>query len=67
MHATSRFVKDESGATAMEYGLAVALIAITIITAIAATSGNLGKALDNIAVGAFPTSAVTQRQEKPAP
>jgi len=28
-----RFVKDESGATAIEYGLIVALIAIGIITA----------------------------------
>jgi pilus assembly protein Flp/PilA len=28
-----RFVKDESGATAIEYGLIAALIAVTIITA----------------------------------
>ena len=30
----SRFVKDESGATAIEYGLIVAGIAIAIITAV---------------------------------
>jgi pilus assembly protein Flp/PilA len=28
----SRFVKDESGATAIEYGLIAALIAVAIIT-----------------------------------
>ena len=29
----ARFMKDESGATAIEYGLIAALISITIITA----------------------------------
>ena len=30
----NRFVADESGATAIEYGLIVALIAVVIITAV---------------------------------
>jgi pilus assembly protein Flp/PilA len=30
----SRFLKDESGATAIEYGLIAALIAVVIITAV---------------------------------
>jgi len=30
----TRFAKDESGATAIEYGLIVALIAVVIITAV---------------------------------
>ena len=30
----SRFVRDESGATAIEYGLIAALIAVVIITAL---------------------------------
>ena len=30
----SRFMKDESGATAIEYGLIVALIAVVIIAAV---------------------------------
>jgi pilus assembly protein Flp/PilA len=30
----SRFVRDESGATAIEYGLIAALIAVVIITAV---------------------------------
>lgn len=36
-----RFVKDESGATAIEYGLIVALIAVIIITAVTAIGTNL--------------------------
>lgn len=38
----SRFLKDESGATAIEYGLIVALIAVVIITAVT----TLGQTLD---------------------
>lgn len=37
-----RFFQDESGASAVEYGLLVALIAVVIITAV----GTLGKAVD---------------------
>jgi pilus assembly protein Flp/PilA len=44
-----RFASDESGATAIEYGLIAALIAVTIITAVTA----LGTALD----GKFNTAA----------
>jgi pilus assembly protein Flp/PilA len=39
----ARFVKDESGATAIEYGLIAALIALAIMVG----AGNLGNALDN--------------------
>jgi pilus assembly protein Flp/PilA len=39
----ARFVKDESGATAIEYGLIAALIALAIITG----AGALGNALNN--------------------
>ncbi len=38
----ARFVKDESGATAIEYGLIAALISVGIITAL----GFLGDELD---------------------
>ncbi|WP_378945025.1 Flp family type IVb pilin [Mesorhizobium sp. ANAO-SY3R2] len=38
----ARFVKDESGATAIEYGLIAALIAVAIIVG----AGQLGGALD---------------------
>jgi pilus assembly protein Flp/PilA len=37
----SRFASDESGATAIEYGLIAALIAVAIITALNTLSGNL--------------------------
>jgi pilus assembly protein Flp/PilA len=37
----SRFVKDESGATAIEYGLIAALIAVVIIGALQTVGGNL--------------------------
>jgi pilus assembly protein Flp/PilA len=37
----SRFVRDESGATAIEYGLIAALIAVVIITALQLIGSNL--------------------------
>ena len=36
-----RFVKNESGATAIEYGLIAALIAVVIITGVTAVGTNL--------------------------
>ena len=37
----SRFVRDESGATAIEYGLIAALVAVVIITALTTLGGKL--------------------------
>jgi len=37
----SRFVRDESGATAIEYGLIAALIAVVVITALQTIGTNL--------------------------
>lgn len=39
----ARFMKDESGATAIEYGLIAALISVALI----AGAGSLGNSLDN--------------------
>lgn len=39
----ARLMKDESGATAIEYGLIATLIAVAIITG----AGSLGNALNN--------------------
>jgi len=39
----ARFMKDESGATAIEYGLIAALISVALITG----ATTLGKALNN--------------------
>jgi pilus assembly protein Flp/PilA len=41
MNLISRFVRDESGATAIEYGLIAALISVVIITAVTAVGTNL--------------------------
>jgi pilus assembly protein Flp/PilA len=45
----ARFVKDESGATAIEYGLIAAGIAVAIITAVGTVGGNLSTLFTNIA------------------
>jgi pilus assembly protein Flp/PilA len=45
----TRFMKDESGATAIEYGLIVALIAVVIITAVTAIGTNLSSTFNNVA------------------
>ncbi|AXV05495.1 hypothetical protein DVS28_a0794 [Euzebya pacifica] len=42
-HMLSLRIKDERGATAVEYGLMVALIAVVIIAAVAALGGVLNE------------------------
>jgi pilus assembly protein Flp/PilA len=37
----TRFLKDESGATAIEYGLIAALIAVVLVGALQAVGGSL--------------------------
>jgi pilus assembly protein Flp/PilA len=44
----TRFLKDESGATAIEYGLIAALIAVVIITAVTAVGGSLSNTFNNV-------------------
>jgi pilus assembly protein Flp/PilA len=41
MNLISRFIRDEAGATAIEYGLIAALIAVVIIGGITAVGTNL--------------------------
>ena len=41
MNLISRFVRDEKGATAIEYGLIAALIAVVIITGVTAVGTKL--------------------------
>ena len=45
----SRFIKDESGATAIEYGLIAALMAVIIITGIGLIGTALGGKFATIA------------------
>jgi pilus assembly protein Flp/PilA len=49
MNLISRFVRDESGATAIEYGLIAALIAVVIITALTAVGSNLSTKFNSVA------------------
>ena len=51
MNLISRFVRDESGATAIEYGLIAALIAGVIITALTTIGTNLSAKFQAIATG----------------
>jgi pilus assembly protein Flp/PilA len=45
----SRFMKDESGATAIEYGLIAALISVAIITAVTTLGTNLSGTFTKVA------------------
>jgi len=47
----SRFVRDESGATAIEYGLIAALIAVVIITVLTTVGSNLNVKFTSVAAG----------------
>lgn len=48
MQLLSRFAADESGATAIEYGLIAALIAVGIIAAATALGGGLSSLFERI-------------------
>ena len=48
MNLISRFVRDESGATAIEYGLIAALIAVVIITGVTAVGTNLSQTFTSL-------------------
>jgi pilus assembly protein Flp/PilA len=50
MNLISRFVRDESGATAIEYGLIAALIAVVIITAVTAVGTALSSTFSTVAL-----------------
>ena len=45
----SRFVRDESGATAIEYGLIAALISVAIITAVTSVGTKLTSTFNSVA------------------
>ena len=45
----SRFVRDESGATAIEYGLIAALVAVVLIAALKTLGTNLSATFSSIA------------------
>ena len=45
-----RFMKEEEGATAVEYGLMVALIAVVIIVSVTTLGVNLNNLFSNVAL-----------------
>lgn len=53
----SRFLKDESGATAIEYGLIASLIAVAIITAAGALGTQISNTFNNITDALKPKAA----------
>ncbi len=48
MKFLTKFKKDEEGATAIEYGLIAALIAVAAITAMTALGENLGNTFNKV-------------------
>ena len=44
----SRFAKDESGATAIEYGLIAALIALVLVGALTQLGNKVGKTFNSV-------------------
>jgi pilus assembly protein Flp/PilA len=53
------FVKDESGATAIEYGLIAALIAVVIVSALVAIGPKLSNAFTSVS-NQLPEAAVAK-------
>jgi pilus assembly protein Flp/PilA len=47
----TQFLKNESGATAIEYGLIAALIAVVVITAVSSVGSKLSGTFNNVANG----------------
>jgi pilus assembly protein Flp/PilA len=55
----TRFLKDESGATAIEYGLIVALIAVIIVTAVTTLGSNLKTAFNKAGTAVSTANSAT--------
>ncbi|HWX90778.1 MAG TPA: Flp family type IVb pilin [Rhizomicrobium sp.] len=56
MNLISCFVRDESGATAIEYGLIAALIAVVIITAVQFVGTNLTTTFTGVSTALAPAA-----------
>jgi pilus assembly protein Flp/PilA len=54
----SRFLKNQSGATAIEYGLIAALVAVVIITAVGLVGTQLDVTFDKVAAALTTANAV---------
>lgn len=56
-HVLSRFIKDESGATAIEYGLIAALIGIALVAGAGALGTQLGLTFNSLKTSMTPPAA----------
>jgi pilus assembly protein Flp/PilA len=56
----NRFIKDESGATAIEYGLLAALISVMIIAGATTLGTNLSSKFSAVATGVGSTGSSTE-------
>jgi pilus assembly protein Flp/PilA len=52
----ARFIREEEGATAIEYGLIAALISVVIILALTAIGSQLNATFNSIATSLTPSS-----------
>ncbi|SCB57930.1 pilus assembly protein Flp/PilA [Rhizobium aethiopicum] len=56
----SRFLKDESGATAIEYGLIAALISVALITGATTLGGKIGNTFNGLSTKMTGAQTATQ-------
>jgi pilus assembly protein Flp/PilA len=49
MKTLAKLFRDDSGATAIEYGLIAALIAVVVVTALTTVGGNLKNTFNSVA------------------
>jgi pilus assembly protein Flp/PilA len=56
LNLVKRFVNDESGATAIEYGLIVVLITVAILTAVTAVGVNLKTPFNKVSTTIVPSA-----------
>ena len=47
----NKFVQDDSGATAVEYGLIAALVSVAAVTALASVGGSLDALFNEVSTG----------------
>lgn len=59
MNIFARFAQDESGATAIEYGLIAALISVVIIGAVSTLGGSLKTVFETINTKLQPSTSST--------
>jgi pilus assembly protein Flp/PilA len=67
LNVIKRFVREEEGATMVEYGLMVALIAVVCILVVAALGTSLSKTFDKTQLEVAKANAAAPTPATPAP